>query len=157
MSQTNPSISVYWLWLAVIAAVLANIPLIPFDPGKSPPCRLPITFLYTCTFPARDTGSWTNLGDNRWILLHAVVSTIAALVAMGVHKAWTLRCQDPWQDPSHCSRRRLAAIIVLLSTVLGVLAWCHVAYVLYFVVLIFFAGRFAAMFLIRSQPLPQSS
>ena len=150
MSRANPSVSVYWLWLLVIAAVLANLPVVPY-PGKC--CYLPITFLYKEAFSETDVSSWSNIGDQRLIVLHALVSVIVTVVAMSIHRVWTMRCKMPWEEAGTFTPGGVVMAAFVVTLALGALAICSASYVLYGVVLIFFAGRWIAALLTGNRPL----
>jgi len=132
------------LWIVVIAGILANVPVVPYDPGKAPAYHLPISFLYNEAIS--DSHSCTDIGDDKWILGHAIVSVVLAIVATVLHRAWAKRHQTPYR-PDKFTLRGLLLTTAVLAGIFGLFASAGSMYILYVVVLLFVAGRMAPLLL----------
>ncbi len=145
----NPTVSAYWLWLVVIAGVLSCVPL-EFHPGPlgaSTFCKNNIAHLYIDAIQGYNDCHHIMSGD-KWILLHAAVSVLLAVVATVIHHSGPKRSEPDYQpDSKTFTLASLLLIVTAVSCVFSLLACLGAIYAVYLVVLIFVAGRFAVLLL----------
>jgi hypothetical protein len=136
--QSNPAVSVYWLWLTVIGGILAVVPLECHSVSHVYVDGALIG--YNDPFPTMDAAGW--------IVLHAAVSVALAVVATVVHHLWAKR-HDPEYHPDSrtFSLGSLLLITAALACVFSLLASLGAIYAIYVVVLLFVAGRIATLLL----------
>ena len=145
--RVNPAISVYWLWLAVIAGILAVVPSVPYSGIPGGTSFLNVAFLYGDALRG-DTRSWSAIGDDKMILVHAAVSVVLAVIATAVHHTRAKR-RGPEQRPDP-KTFTLGGLLLLTAAVAGVfslLASLGAIYAIYAAVLMFIVGRIATLLL----------
>ena len=143
----NPRVSVYWLWLVVIAGVLAVVPCASY-PGKMGKTNFAsVAIVYTHALRGyNDVYSWLTAG--KWILLHAVASVGLAVVATVVHHALAKRFRSDCQPESKTfTLGGLLLTIAVVACVFSLLSSLGAISAIYLVVLVFLAGRFATLLL----------
>ena len=133
---------------AFIAGTLVAVPCVP-TPGKMGGTSFfNVAFLYANDALHGDTRSWSAIGDDKWILLHAAVSTVLTVVATVIHHAWAKRHQPDYQpDPKTFTLVSLLLTVAAVACVFSLLASLGAIYAIYLVVLIFVAGRGAVLLL----------
>jgi hypothetical protein len=140
----NPTVSVYWLWLIVIGCILAVVPSVPYSGGNGVTGSFYVMFLYGAAL--YDLSDPYSTVDNKWIMLHAAVSVVSAIIATMVHDACTKPCQAEYkQDSKTFTWGGLLLAITALACVFGFLAFLGVSFVVYLVVLTVVAGRIATL------------
>ncbi len=147
MVRSRQNVSVYWLWLVVIGGILAVLPEVPYSGPMGGNGLLPVVFLY-CEDFCNYSDPYSALGDDKWILLHAAMSAVLAVIATVIHHAWAKRRHPEHQpDPKTFSLGGLLLMIAALACVFSLLASLGAIYAIYLVVLIFVAGRGATLLL----------
>jgi hypothetical protein len=143
----NPRVSVYWLWLVVIADVLAVVPCVSYPGKMGIPRFVSVAFVYTHALRGyNDVYSLMTTGT--WILLHAAVSVGLAVAATVIHHALAKRfCSDYRAESKTFTLGNLLLIVAAVACVFSCLASLGAISAVYLVVLIFVVGRFAALFL----------
>jgi hypothetical protein len=143
----NPIVSVYWLWLLLIAGILAVVPCVSY-PGKSGETEF-LSLIYVYTNGLRGyNDSYTLMTADKCLLLHAVVSAVLAVVATLIHRVWAKRRQsDDQRDSKTLALGSLLWTVAAVACVLGCLASFGAIHALYAVVLIFAAGWIASLLL----------
>jgi hypothetical protein len=143
----NTTISEYWLWLVIIAGVLAAVPSVPYSGKPGGTSSLNVAFLYRDALRG-DTRSWSAVGDDVMIVLHAVLSVVLAVIATVIHHAWAKRRKpDYTPDAKTFTLGGLLLTTAAVACAFSFLASVGAIYAIYLVVLIFVAGRFATLFL----------
>jgi hypothetical protein len=128
----NPTISVYWLWLVVIGGFLSVVPT---------EC-ISISHVYVDGVLIGYNDPHPTMDTAKWILLHAAISVLLAVVATTTHHALAKRFLPNYKPDS-----KTFSLASLLLTVAGVvcafsfLASLGAIPAVYLVVLIFVAGR----------------
>ena len=134
----NLAISVYWLWLAVIAGFLSVVPL---------ECHS-VSHVYVDGALSGYNDPYPTMDASKWILLHAVVSVVLAVVATVIYHAWAKRHQPEYRpDPKTFSLGGLLLMIAAVACVFSLLASLGAIPAIYAVVLIAVVGRIAILLL----------
>jgi hypothetical protein len=143
----NPRVSVYWLWLVVIAGVLAMVPCASY-PGKMGRTNfVSVAFVYTNALRGYND-SYTLLTGGKWILLHAAASVGLAVVATVIHHVLAKRFRSDCQPESKTfTLGGLLLTIAAVACVFSLLSSLGSISAVYLVALIFLAGRFATLLL----------
>jgi hypothetical protein len=154
--RIHAKISVYWLWLLVIGGLCLSMPVdICWDYWQR---------LFDCDVSTGWFDPLPSVADlyrdaicgyndfhglyGQWILLHATVSVLFAIVATVIHHACAKRCQPERQpDSKTFTLRSLLLTVTAIACVFSLFACLGAIYALYLVVLIFCAGRFAVLLL----------
>jgi hypothetical protein len=139
----NSTVSVYWLWLPLIAGILAVVPCVPY-PGKAG-ATVFLSLIYVYANGLRGyNDSYTLMSADKWILLHAAVSVVLAVVATAIHRLWAKRRQPDYQTNVRIfALGNLLWTVAAVACVFGCLASFGAIHALYTAVLIFVGGRIA--------------
>lgn len=119
----------------------------PWSSRASTFCKNNIAHLYIDAIQGYNDCHHIMSGD-KWILLHAAVSVLLAVVATVIHHSGPKRSEPDYQpDSKTFTLASLLLIVTAVSCVFSLLACLGAIYAVYLVVLIFVAGRFAVLLL----------
>jgi hypothetical protein len=145
--RCHSSVSVYWLWLFILGGILAVAPSVPFHAKMGGTRFLNIAFLYRDALHG-DARSWSAMGDDKWMMLHAAVSAALAVVATVIHHVLAKRRDPEYRsDSKNFSLGEVLFFTVALACVFSILAFLGAIHAIYAAVFIFVAGRLATLLL----------
>jgi hypothetical protein len=143
----NPRVSVYWLWLVVIAGILSDVPCASYPGRMGRTAYLNVAHLYANALRGYND-SYIMMRADRWILLHAAVSVALAVVATALQHAWAKRRRPDYRpDSKTFTLRGLLLSVAAVACAFSLLASFGAIHVGYAVVLIVVAGRVATLLL----------
>jgi hypothetical protein len=153
----NRTISIYWFWLIVIAGVLSGAPvdicwdiwqdIFLWDVSTCWSAPLPnIANLYADAL--RGNSYFYGLWADKWILLHAAVSVVLAIIATVICRLWARRHRQEQQpDPRTFTLGGLLLAVTALACLFSLLASLGAIPMIYAVMLVFVVGRVATLLL----------
>jgi hypothetical protein len=141
----NPTASVYWLWLPLIAGILAVVPCVPYPGEAGATAFLSLIHVYANGLRGYND-SYTLMSADKWILLHAAVSVTLTAVATLISQRWVKqRLSDHRPAVNTLPLGDLLLTVAAVVCAFGYLASLGAIHAIYGAVSIFVAGRFIVL------------